>query len=125
MALRYFKCIKCGFKDLFFDHEDKTCPQCGRKEFKKMLSVPMPIKNVETTNKYHNVKAIKNIEQDVKDRNTKHMNDTLDDLIEEFGEQIALEQGWLIRENGKLRKRNDFDTGTLGKNNLASLRRNK
>ena len=70
------------------------------------------------------------MDKDLKDRSKQHVQDTLDEMIQEFGEQIAKEQGWLIYDTTKKvwRKRNEWDIHLLNKENSGSadsLRRKK
>ena len=127
MALRYWECKKCSHKEPFFDHEDKKCPKCDGIKLKKLIGIPLQAKNVVTEDKLHNVQVEVGINEDARKRSTKHVNDTIDELILEHGEAIAKEQGWLISEdNGKTwRKRNDWDTKTINATNSGTKRSKK
>lgn len=137
MAIRNFSCTKCTFIDLFFDHQIRDskaiCTKCGNTTFNKLLSVPSDNKVTESTKDYYTgALKEKGIEEDLRKRTTKHVNDTLPEMIEElkerFGEKeatnMAKEQGWLrTDDNGKTwRLRTDFDTGTLHAHNSGSLK---
>lgn len=122
MAIRPWKCKKCNTKEIFFDHEEKICPKCQSTEMKKLIGVPLQSKNTETMDKYHNIKSEVGVSDDLQKRSTKHVNDTLDEMILEHGEEIAKERGWLRSDDGgkTWRKRNDFDTNTLNATNSGT-----
>jgi len=123
MSLRNYKCIKCKYKTTFFDHDkNKKCSKCEGVDLKRLMSVPLSMKSTIKTDKYHGMNYEVGIQEDLRKRSTKHVNDTLDDMIAEHGEQIAREMGWLITEDGgkTWRKRNDFDTNTTGAKNSGT-----
>lgn len=122
MAMRNWRCNECSHEELFFDHETKECKKCKSVDLKRLIALPSAAKITDTVDKYHNVQMEKGIEDDLKTRNKKHVNDTIDEFIAEFGEQQAKEIGLLISDdNGRTwRKRNDFDIGTLNAQNKGT-----
>jgi len=137
MPIRTFRCLKCNKDDEYFDHDirdQKVACACGnRTDFKKLMSVPLENKiTIDTKDYYTGAKQEKGIQEDLRKRSTKHVNDTLRetiaDLAERFGEKesekIAKEQGWLITDDGgkTWRLRSDFDTGTLNSRNQGTYK---
>jgi len=123
MALRTYQCLKCEYKTTFFDHEKvKKCDSCKSVDLKRLLGVPLSMKSTIKTDKYHDINYEVGIQEDLRKRSTRHVNDTLCDLIEEHGQKIAKEMKWLITEDGgkTWRLRNNFDTNTVGKSNSGS-----
>ena len=123
MAIREFYCKDCYCIEDFFDYEEKVCPNCSSLNMEKILSIPLQARHVDK-DKWTGIETEKGVPEDVKARSKKATNEDLDNMIAEFGEQIAIEQGWLIYDPviKKYRKRTDWDTDTLGKTNKSSLR---
>jgi uncharacterized FlgJ-related protein len=86
------------------------------------MKAPLSNKITSKTDTYHNVNAEDGIQEDTKKRSAQHILDTIDEMIEEFGEEIAKEQGWLVWDatQKKWRKRNEFDVGLLNTANAGS-----
>ncbi len=124
MAIRPYTCKDCGHKEMFFDHETKICPKCQSMNLNREFGMPLSAKITDKVDKIHNVDMEKGIEEDLRKRNKKHMNDTIDEFIAEFGEQHAKEIGLLIStDNGRTwRKRTDFDIGLLHAQNKGTGR---
>jgi hypothetical protein len=139
MAIRPFQCINCGYSDVFFDYEIRdqkaTCVKCNGKDFTKLMAIPSDNKiTIDSKDYYSAAKQEVGIQEDLRKRSTKHVNDTLSTQIEEtkqqFGEveglKICKEQGWIRSDDGgkTWRIRTDFDTGTLGASNSGSIKPN-
>jgi hypothetical protein len=122
MAIRTYKCLDCGCIEKLFDHNDKICPKCSGENIKKQLSVPLENKNTDCLDKYHSVNVDPKIVSDTKKRSTKHVNDTIDELIEQFGEKECIIAGFLVWDETlkKYRKRTDWDTNTLNSKNSGT-----
>lgn len=96
------------------------------------MSVPLDNKITECTDKYHNINAPKGIESDLKSRTARHVNDTMQETIEQFkadygeieGTKMAKELGFLRwdKKTKEWRVRSDQDTNTVNKSNKASSR---
>ena len=101
MAIKKYSCVNCGHTEPFFDHEEKVCVKCQSKDMKRSYGAPLENKITDSADSYRKINVQKGIEKDLKDRSKQHVQDTLDEMIAEFGEQIAKEQGWLIYDETK------------------------
>jgi len=127
MALRRYQCRSCGAKTKFFDDAVGECYRCKGTTFGRLLSIPAEPLSTVTVDEYHNVQQQVGVQEDLRKRTTKHVNDNLDGDIEEYGEKIAKEQGWLRSDDGgkTWRKRTDFDTDTLHSQNSGTQKSGK
>lgn len=122
MAYRNWKCKKCEHKEPFFDHEDKVCPKCGNTDLKKLYSPPLKAKATDKVDRYHNVDMERGIDEDIRLRSRRHTLDTIDEFIDEHGEEAAKLAGLLVTDdNGKTwRKKTPWDENLQGKTNSGS-----
>lgn len=121
MAIHRYECEECGEIEPFFSHEKIECV-CGSEKMKKLINMPLKAKSCDKVDKLHDVHMERGIEEDLKKRNIKHNNDTIDDFIDKHGEKQAKEMGYLVSDDGgkTWRKRTDFDTRTLNAQNKAT-----
>ena len=103
MPIFRYVCKKCNHEQRLFSHRELKCKECNSKELKKLRSTPLRDTEKELTDKWHNVHAIPGIEKDLKARNRRDFQKKIKETIEEQGEKIAREQGW-IDKDGNIRK---------------------
>lgn len=122
MAIRRYKCNKCGKTSKHLDQSDKICNYCESTDLKKLLPIPLDARVTDQADSYRNSNYLKDVQSDAKRRTMRHNNDTIDDFIEEFGEAEAISSGRLIWDDKlkKYRKRNDWDTDTTNAKNRGS-----
>jgi len=108
MAIHRYECKKCGKIITLFSYEEAKC-ECGSNELQKCYdNPPLKNKNVNKVDWYRGTMAPEGIEQDLRKRSREATYETLDEMIQEYGRQIALEQGWISKKTGKKVTKEEF-----------------
>lgn len=121
MALTRYKCAN-EHNVILWGHEEVKCPECQSTDLTRVLKAPLKAKINDKVDTYHNVDAEAGVQDQTRERSKQHVQDTLDEMIDQFGEAIAKEQGWIIYDSLKKvwRKRDNWDQGLLNKFNSGS-----
>jgi hypothetical protein len=108
MAIHIYLCKNCGKKDRYFDGEGNKC-ECGCENLERVYEdLPLKNRNKNKVDWYYGTQAVEGIEKDLNTRSKNATYDSLDDMIAEFGEKIAKEQGWIDIKTGKKVTREQF-----------------